>query len=90
MRHAIYCNITSDHEHNLLIHLNVQNLLNNGHKSYILALSQVYFTCIKPLLWMIGVPNMNKINLFFSETSQQTYKMYEKVTILNYSNLAQS
>ena len=31
---------------------------------------------------MINVPNMNKINIFFSEISQQIYKMYEKVAII--------
>ena len=37
------------------------HLLNNGHKCYMLAQSQVYFTCLKLLLWLIIVPNMNKI-----------------------------
>ena len=29
-------------------------------------------------LWLIIVPNMHKINPFFSEISQQTHKIYEK------------
>ena len=32
--------------------------------------------------YMISVPNMNKINQFFYEMSQQPHKMYEKVTII--------
>ena len=38
--------------------------------------AKVYFTCIMSLSWLIAVQTMNKINLFFSEISQQTNTIY--------------
>ena len=29
-------------------------------------IAKIYFTCIKPLLWLVALSNMNKINPFFS------------------------
>ena len=49
--------------------------------------AKVYFTCIRPLLWLISVPIMNKIIFFFSKISQQTHKIDDKYCH-NYSNLA--
>ena len=43
--------------------------------------AKVYFTCIKSLLWLIIVPNMNKINLFFSEILWQT-KFKKNIAII--------
>ena len=51
--------------------------------------AKVYFTCIKPLVWSITVPSMNKINPFFFDISQQTHKIYEIIDH-DYSNLPQS
>ena len=44
--------------------------------------SKWYFTCTSNTLYLITVPNMNKINSCFSEISHQIHKMYEKVTII--------
>ena len=46
--------------------------------------AKVYFTCIKPLLWLIPIPNMNKITLLFPPLDITTHKLYEK----QYSKLA--
>ena len=48
-----------------------------------------YFTCISNTQYIILLPNMNKINTFFSEISQQTTQMYLK-SGHNYSNLAEN
>ena len=41
--------------------------------------AKVNFTVINSLVWWMTVPNMNKINPFFYEISQQIHKMYEKL-----------
>ena len=79
----------TQHEQNPLIHLQYITI----YKIYkIIDLNatfwhraMVYFMCIKSLLWLITVPNMNKINTFFSEISQQKHKISEKYCY-NYSN----
>ena len=43
--------------------------------------AKVYFTCIKPLRWLITVLNMNKIHWFISDIWLQTYKIYEIMDI---------
>ena len=47
--------------------------------------AKCYFTYVsnKWYLIMITVPNMNKINPFFSETLQQIHKAYETVAKIN-------
>ena len=61
---------------------NIQNLWNNGHKYYILALRvKVYFTYIKVLWWLITVSNMTKINPFFSEILQQDITFKKNIVI---------
>ena len=37
---------------------------------------------ISKIWYLITGPNMNKINPFFFEMSQQTHKMYEKMAII--------
>ena len=49
---------------------------------------KIYFTCIEPLLLLITVPNMYKINSFFTAISQQTQNLRKNCH--NYSNLAHS
>ena len=55
---------------------------------YIAIITQIwhwvkcYFICISNTWYLITVRNMNKNNLFFSEISQQTDKLYEKVAII--------
>ena len=44
--------------------------------------AQCYFTYISNTWYLITVPNMNKINPFFSEISQQIHKMYEKLATI--------
>ena len=46
---------------------------------------KVYFTCTKPLFGLITGQNMKKVNLFFSEISQQINKISKKYCH-NYSN----
>ena len=40
--------------------------------------AKLAFTCISNTWYLITVPNMNKINPFISEISQQIHKVYEK------------
>ena len=40
---------------------------------------EVNLSCIKPVVWLITVPNMNKINPFLCEISQQTHIIYENI-----------
>ena len=56
------------------ITFNYSYAISQIHKGYdkismfpILALCQIYFTCIKPLWWMITVSNMNKTHSFISD-----------------------
>ena len=44
--------------------------------------AKCYFTCVSNTWYLISIPNMNKINVFFFELSQQIHKMYEKVAII--------
>ena len=48
--------------------------------------AKCYFTCIRNTWYLINVQNMNKINPFFSELSQQNIRKGGH----NYSNLTQS
>ena len=43
--------------------------------------SQSYFMCIKPLWWLISVPNMNNIHWFITYISLQTYNIYDIMDI---------
>ena len=46
-----------------------------------------YFTSMSNNTWyLIAVPNMNKITTFFSELSQQTFKLYENIAIITDSD----
>ena len=49
--------------------------------------AKVYFTCLKHLLWLIAVPDMNKINPFLSEIAHQTHKFMTKIAIINWPQL---
>ena len=44
--------------------------------------AKLYYTFISNTWHLITVPNMNKINPFFWERSQQTLKIYEKIAII--------
>ena len=44
--------------------------------------AKCYFTSISNTWYLITAPNINEINIFFSEISQQIHKMYEKLTII--------
>ena len=46
--------------------------------------AKYYFTCVRNTWYLIIVPNMNKINPFFSVISQQIHKMYVKVAIITH------
>ena len=48
--------------------------------------ANVYFTCIKPLLQLINILNMNKINPFISEISQETCKI-DEITVLKMNKI---
>ena len=64
-------------------HKNTQSLWQNRHiiKHLILAQSEVYFTCIKPLWWLIPVPNMNTIHDSSRYILLQVYNIYEIMDI---------
>ena len=44
--------------------------------------AKLYFTCVSNTCYRITVPNMNKINQFVYEISQQIHKMVEKVVCI--------
>ena len=90
---SIMVNHCSQHKQNPPIHLryitsNIQQLWNNGHICYIFAQSQdMPSHMYQSLLSLIAVPNMNKINPFFSKITQQQYesnhmKLMKDITII--------
>ena len=63
-------------------HKNAKQLWQNRHNRYpILAQTQSYCTCIKPLWWLITVHNMNKFHWIILAISRQTYRIYDIMDI---------
>ena len=60
----------------LCFHTKIQNIPKLHGAKY-------YFSCISITWYLITLPDMNKMNPFFSEIAQQIHKMYEKVAIIN-------
>ena len=57
---------------------NIKFKKNIGVITQIWHTAKLYFICSGNTWYLISVPNINKINLLFSEISQKIHKMYEK------------